>query len=136
MAQNLEALAGGPALVIQVADQNVTISPIRVKELAAFARAVRPVADMFIGDKWAQTNDGIFLALVENPKALIQSTAIGARMPEEWVAGLSIPELVRLAGAIVAVNTDFFVRAVMPEVKLAADRVIASMMAGSDSLPG
>jgi hypothetical protein len=137
MSEALEQLAGGPVLRVSVAGEEIPVSPIRTVELVAFARAVRPIVSdgVFSGDA-VNVPDVVMGLVVEHPEALIQAVSVGVRMPVQWVESLSVPDLISLAGAVIAVNTDFFVRAVMPALSVAIERVTAAMMTGSAPRPG
>ena len=93
------------------------LTPIRVGELPAFAKAVQPAAvGLSASPDW--------LALMaEHGEAVIEAVAIASRRPKEWVAGLGLDEAVRLAEAVFEVNADFFIQRVLPSLTEAATRI-------------
>ncbi len=129
---DLQALVGGPALLVQVAGEAVAITPVRVAELERFAHAIAPLLD----DLAAAENDTLDVIgmLRRHPGPVIDAVVVGARKPRVWVEALGVDELVELAGAIAAVNADFFTRAVIPALTRAMTR-LAGPAAGSPLPP-
>lgn len=135
MADELDLLAGGPEVVLQVGETSVRVSPIRVRELAAFTRAVQPV----LGEIHHELQGGDFLGAAMRLAAyhaehVVDIVAVGARIEREWVLDRSVPELLELLGAVLSVNMDFFVRAVMPSLQAAVARIAATLESGSRPL--
>jgi len=111
----LEKIAPVP-ITITVAGESLTISPIKTRELPRMLKAVKPIAaEIQAGD--------IAGALLANADCLVEAVAIGARKPRAWVDELELDDLVQLASAVLEVNGDFFVRAVLPGATEAMNRV-------------
>ena len=110
------ALPPVPALV-EIAGEHIDLTPLKVGEVPAFARAVQPIAaSLSASPDW--------LALMaEHGEAVIAAIAVATRRPIEWVAGLDLDEAVRLAEAVFGVNADFFIRRLLPSVTQAAARI-------------
>lgn len=104
-------------LSIEIAGERIDLTPLKVGEVPAFARAVQPIA---VG--LSASPDWLAL-LAEHGEAVIAAIAIATRRPVEWVAGLDLDEAVRLAEAVFAVNADFFIRRLLPSVTQAAARI-------------
>lgn len=117
------ALPPVPASV-DIAGQTLDITPLRVGELPAFARAVRPVAQ-----KLSAEPDWLLL-LSAHGDAVIDAVAIACRQPRDWVAALAIDDAIHLAEAIFEANSDFFIRRVVPEVTRVSAR-IGTLMPGA-----
>lgn len=135
MADELDLLAGGPEVVLQVGGEVVRVTPIRVRELAPFTRAVAPI----LGEIRRELTEGDFGAAALRLAAfhtehLVDIVASGGRLDREWVLDRSVPELIELTGAVFAVNSDFFVRAVMPALQAAVERIAATIEGGSRQL--
>ncbi|MGH8572894.1 MAG: hypothetical protein ACREX8_10000, partial [Gammaproteobacteria bacterium] len=93
---------------IDIDGETIEISPLRIGELPAFTRAIRPFAEQLTGEMdWPSL-------IADHGEAVLQALAIAARRPCSWVEGLAIDEAIRLADALLEVNADFFVRAVTP----------------------
>ena len=104
-------------LSIEIAGERIDLTPLKVGEVPAFARAVQPIAaSLSASPDW--------LALMaEHGEAAIAAIAVATRRPVEWVAGLDLDEAVRLAEAVFGVNADFFIRRLLPIVTQAAARI-------------
>ena len=104
-------------LSIEIAGERIDLTPLKVCEVPAFARAVQPIA---VG--LSASPDWLAL-LAEHGEAVIAAIAIATRRPVDWVAGLDLDEAVRLAEAVFGVNADFFIRRLLPSVTQAAARI-------------
>lgn len=102
---------------VEIAGERIDLTPLKVGEVPAFARAVQPIAASL-----SASPDWLAL-LAEHGEAAIAAIAIATRRPVEWVAGLDLDEAVRLAEAVFAVNADFFIRRLLPSVTQAAARI-------------
>jgi len=102
---------------VEIAGEHIDLTPLKVGEVPAFARAVQPIAaSLSASPDW--------LALMaEHGEAAIAAIAVATRRPVEWVAGLDLDEAVRLAEAVFGVNADFFIRRLLPSVTQAAARI-------------
>ena len=110
------ALPPVPASV-EVAGEHIELTPIKVGEVPAFARAVQPIAaSLSASPDW-------LAILAEHGEAVIAALAIATRRPVDWVAGLDLDEAVRLAEVVFGVNADFFIRRLLPSVTQAAARI-------------
>ena len=105
-----------PAFV-EITGERIDLTPIKVGDLPAFARAVQPIAaGLSASPDW-------LALLAEHGEAVIATIAIATRRPVVWVAGLDLDEAVRLAEAVFGVNADFFIRRLLPSVTQAAARI-------------
>ena len=110
------ALPPVPASV-EIAGERIELTPIKVGEVPAFARAVQPIAaSLSASPDW-------LAILAEHGEAVISALAIATRRPVDWVAGLDLDEAVRLAEVVFGVNADFFIRRLLPSVTQAAARI-------------
>ncbi len=102
---------------VEIAGERIDLTPLKVGEVPAFARAVQPIAaSLSVSPDW-------LALLAEHGEAAIAAIAIATRRPVEWWAGLDLDEAVRLAEAVFAVNADFFIRRLLPSVTQAAARI-------------
>ena len=110
------ALPPVPAFV-EIAGEHIELTPLKVGEVPAFARAVQPIAaSLSASPDW-------LAILAEHGEAVIAALAIATRRPVDWVAGLDLDEAVRLAEVVFGVNADFFIRRLLPSVTQAAARI-------------
>ncbi len=102
---------------IEMAGEVLELSPLKVGELPAFVRAIRPLVQ-HLGTEvdwlalFAERGDDVLTAL-----------AMAIRRPRAWVADLSLDAAIRLAEAVFEVNADFFIRQVTPALLRLAGRV-------------
>lgn len=115
-AQTFAALPPVPTSIF-IGGEPIEITPLKVGELPAFARAVRPVAA-----KLAPDPDWLRL-LSEDGESVILALAIACRRPPDWVAALAVDEAIRLGEAVFQANADFFIRRVVPEITQMSARV-------------
>ncbi len=109
MEPTFAALAPLPTSLL-IGGETLEIVPLKVGELPAFARAVRPIAAKLGPDPdWLQL-------LSEDGEAVILAVAIACRRAPDWVAGLAVDEAVCLGEALFQVNADFFIRRVVPQI--------------------
>jgi hypothetical protein len=115
----LDTFAALPPVVtsIMIGSERIELTPIKVGEIPAFARAVRPVAACL-----SASPDWLAL-LAEHGEAVIEAVSIASRRPTEWVVGLDLDEAVRLAEAVFEVNADFFIRRLLPSLTETATRI-------------
>ncbi len=111
--KTLEKIVQTP-IRIDIADERLSLTPIKTRELPAMMRAIAPIlAEIQSGD--------ILGALATNADSMVEAVSIGSRKPREWVDELDLDDLVAVAGAVLEVNADFFVRAVLPMLTQAVE---------------
>lgn len=101
-------------VALLVADEALELTPLKVGELPAFTRAIRPFAERL------GTEPDWLALLAEHGEAVLAALAIASRRPRTWIDGLDLDEAIRLAEALLEVNADFFVRRVSPQIARAA----------------
>lgn len=104
-------------VMLDVGGESLEITPIRVGEVPALIKAVRP----FAGQLSAEPDWLVLLA--EHGESLLCALAVAARRERAWVERLSLDDAVRLAAALFEVNADFFVRRIAPKVGDLAQRL-------------
>lgn len=106
----LEQLTATPQ-ALQIAGENLLISPLKVGQLPTFLRALQPLLTHFGGTEI----DWLGL-LAERGDDLLCALAVACKKPIEWVQDLSADEALLLAAKVVEVNADFFTRTVLPQL--------------------
>lgn len=114
-------------VTLDIGGERIELTPLRVGDVPAFARAVQPVATSL-----SASPDWLAL-LAEHGEAVIEAVAIASRRPVDWVTNLALDDAVRLAEAVFAVNADFFIQRVLPSLTEAATRVSQTLAA---QIPG
>lgn len=118
------ALPPVPASLV-IGGERLTLTPLKIGEVPAFARAVQPLVSS-ISASLSASPDWLAL-LADHGEAVIEAVAIASRRPNEWVTGLELDDAVRLSEAVFEVNADFFIRRVLPSMTEAAARIGARM---------
>lgn len=114
-------------VTLVIGSERLELTPLKVGDVPAFARAVQPVAASL-----SASPDWLAL-LAEHGEAVIDAVAIASRRPPEWVTNLALDDAVRLAEAVFEVNADFFIQRVLPSLTEAATRVSQTLGA---KIPG
>ena len=134
MADDLDVIDPAPRRV-RFRGEDLALRPLRMGDLPAFSRLVRPVIAEFVGGQhpqWADNDDLMILELTElHGESIIHAAAIATGRPVAWIADVeSTAELVALVQEIVEVNRDFFIRAMMAEMRAPAQA--PALSAGQD----
>ena len=117
MTENLFAALPPVPESLVIGGETLDITPLKVGELPAFARAVRPLAGRLGPDPdWLRL-------LSDDGESVILALAIACRRPPEWVAGLALDDAIRLAEAVFGANADFFIRRVLPAITQLSTRI-------------
>ena len=112
-------------VTLVIGGERLELTPLKVGDVPAFARAVQPVAASL-----SASPDWLAL-LAEHGEAVIDAVAIASRRPPEWVTNLALDDAVRLAEAVFEVNADFFIQRVLPSLTEAATRINQTLGARS-----
>lgn len=119
-------------VTVAVGGREVAVTPIKVRELPAFASVVEPLLQDIT------SGAGVAALMTRDVESLIKAVAIGARLERAFVDDLELDELLNLAAAVLEVNADFFVRRLAPALNLAVERIgarVAGSMLSSGSSP-
>jgi hypothetical protein len=123
---SLEKIAPIPVR-LDVAGERLSLTPIKTKELPALMKTIMPVfGEIASGD--------ILGAIMANADAAIESTAICIRKDRAWLDDLELDDLVRVAGAAMEVNADFFASAILPTLTVTIERIKA-VLGPKQSMP-
>lgn len=121
MTDDLDVLDPAPRRVA-FRGEVLELRPLRLGDLPAFSRAVRPVIAEFAGDRhpeWEDNDERMVLDMAElHGEAIIAAAAIATGRPAEWVAAAdNTADVLGLVRAIVEVNHDFFIQAMMAVIR-------------------
>lgn len=121
MGQGLEAFIPTPREVT-VGGRSLSILPLRMGRVPAFARAIAPALPLL-------TEGKLDAAIVKHSGAIREAVVIGI---ETEAAGKFVDELwphefMHLAEVVFEVNVDFFARHVLPEMRVAAAKLTAAI---------
>ena len=105
---------------IEIAGKAVKISPLKIRQIPGFSRAIGPVSTMLFGGD-------MMGAIAMHGEGLIKAVAIAIEQTEDWIGDLPPDEFLHLATAVVEVNGDFFVRRVRPALEETIEKVTKVM---------
>ncbi|MDI6750045.1 MAG: hypothetical protein QMD73_07710 [Rhodocyclaceae bacterium] len=109
--------------------RGLAIQPVSVGDLPAFLKAIEPVVkELASGD--------VLGALMRHADAVIEATAIGAKVDRAWLEAQQPDVLVDLASKIIEANADFFVQRVLPVIQATAERLGQIASGGTSGSPG
>jgi hypothetical protein len=115
------------AVAAEFNGKQVHIAPLKVGQLPAFARAIKPlggaIEDIATGRK-ALGIASLLELIADHADAVIDATAIGSGLTRAEIEDGSPDQLVELAAKVLKVNADFFKGRLTPEVVAAAVKVM------------
>lgn len=115
----LETLYQPKVIDVVVRGGTVSVAPLTVGQIPAFARALRPLVPALQGG----AADWLGL-IADHGEAVIEACSIATEMKHEDLGGLPPDEFFALAEAVIEVNMDFFTRRLTRAVEQAADRIV------------
>lgn len=116
--KSLDQALGGPTQRVMVKGKEVEISPMKMRSLVAFAKAIKPIrAELAaISDELTFQNLADLLATGTDLFDAVEA-ACGVQRAE--LEELDLAEFIELAATVLSVNADFFVKRVAPALKTA-----------------
>lgn len=118
-----EAVISPPVVKVTAGGESLEITPVRVKQLVAFGRAIKPaipaVIKTFDASDAASEGDQATLIVglvADHGDEIQQAVAIATGKGTAWVGDLNMADFIRLIGAVLQVNSDFFRNAILVEV--------------------
>lgn len=121
--EELEKLINEPALLV-VRGETLEITPITVRQVPAFAKAIKPVLGALGGRELSAAT--VLDLMGDQGDALIQAVGIATGKPLEWFDGLALDDFLALAVRVIEVNAYFFAQRVAPALMTALSRLPGS----------
>lgn len=109
--------------------REIEVMPLRVKQLAAFSKAIRPALSLLISGQFA-------LAAEEHFDGLAQAVSIGTGVSVEELESAWGDEFVSLLRVVVEGNLDFFVRRLAPALQSLVPVLVAIRPPSAGAMPG
>lgn len=109
------------------AGEALELRPLKVRQMAAVARAAAPLAGVLAGMARGGPLDAMALAAQGDELAALL-VALTER-PAQWVGELPLDDLVGLLSEALAVNVDFFSSRLQPAIERAAGRITTTFSA-------
>lgn len=127
MMDDLEALIP-PTRDVTVGGRTITVTPLRLRQLPGFTKAMQPFAPALLAEKWLAVAS-------DHADELADALAIATGEPRDFIADLTLDDVIKLAREVVVMNADFFARRVMPEIKAAMIDVQRVLTAAAGQQP-
>jgi Family of unknown function (DUF6631) len=110
---------------VRIDGEPIEITPLMVKQIGAFSRAIRPLAGdisrLFSKPEQAdnqETTDFILRMVASHADEVIEAVAIATGKPAAWVGDLMPDDLCFLVLKIIEVNADFFASRLAPGLEM------------------
>lgn len=124
-----------PTQTIDLTGRTVTISPFKFYQLPTVMKKIRPVyghlAELVSKSKGSMDISLVMEAMEVGGEELMELIATSANVDKAFMETLEMDEGVKLTAAFIEVNLSFFVQKVLPEFKVAMDRMVAATGAKS-----
>ncbi len=110
---------------LTVGENEITIKPLKIGQLAKFAKAIKPVMGKISGIEFTQDQIANLIVdlMIDHSDNLLEMISIATKLTKEQVEDLDPDVFLEIVAAIIEVNSDFFIRKVLP--------MIAKTMSGS-----
>lgn len=105
----LEQLVGPEPAELTIGGETLSIPPIKVKQLPAFARAAQPLFERLGNGEHLDLK-----LLVSEIERVIEMVVVATGRERAWVDSLDLDQLIVLAEKIVEVNAAFFGQRTLP----------------------
>ncbi len=102
--------------------RQITVAPLKVGQLPAFARAVKPIGgavEALATGREALTLAAMLDLIADHGEAIIDAVAIASGVPAHELADATPDQLIELAAVCLEVNADFFGRRLTPALRAA-----------------
>ena len=129
MSADLEVIAPTPT-VATFKGRDIPISPLKVGQIPAFARAIKP-----IGGAIGQTGvdvASIMLLVADYGENIVEAVSIASGVSVDELNDSTADELVGLASSVLKVNADFFRGRLTPAILAAVQAHQAQPAKGGD----
>jgi len=115
---------------IVVGGKTLAITPLKVRQIPAFVRAIAPAANLLTSGRIAE-------AVALHGEGIATSMTVACDESEEFIGELLGDEFLSLVSAVMEVNGDFFARRVVPQITAIQEKAERAAMAmnGATSLP-
>jgi hypothetical protein len=114
--KSLDLALGGPKREMTVAGKTIELVPMKMKQLAAFSKAIQPIKAQIAGLAGDLTFANIADLLAAGDD-LFKAVEIASGVDRKTLEDMDAAQFIELAGATLTVNADFFVQRVAPALK-------------------
>ncbi|MCQ9378800.1 DUF6631 family protein [Methyloversatilis sp. XJ19-49] len=112
----LEAIEPSDIRTVPTSAGDITVEPLRIGQLPAFARAIRQCGGLLLAVADGTDPDSMLFHIAEHGDAIIEACAVATRQDAKSIAALPPDEFIAVIAAVIGVNRDFFARRMNPEL--------------------
>lgn len=129
--EGLEVLFPAAPGSVTVADRVVAVPSLKVRQYAAFQKAVAPIMGFVMAGRYLE-------AITHQTAASCETVMAATGVEEDWLGDLGPDQLMHLLAAVCEVQIDFFVRRLQTTQNELGDRWWARLLAlgGAQPSPG
>ena len=122
---------------LTVAGVTLTLTPLVMRDLPAFQRAIRPIVAALKGVDLADGLDFARVqgALLENLDATLEAVAIMSKADRPWLEGLAVDDFITLTARALRINADFFMTRILPTLNRELEDLVATLTTGRTGSP-
>jgi len=127
-----EAIVDLRGTEFNVRGEKIMVVPIVIGQIPGLLKAVKSLAPLF--SSAPPSADMLTSMMDTDADAVIDIIAVALNKPRAWVNQVPPDEFIELAGAVLEVNVDFFMKRVLPALRDAMKRLpesLAQKMAGA-----
>jgi len=115
---------------VAVGGHRIEILPLRVRQIAAFSKAIAPAMPMILADDLPG-------AVVGHADAVRDACCVATGLDPDEIDGLFADDFMELVATVYTVNLDFFHQRVLPVLRATQERIVAARaLHGERSSPG
>lgn len=139
----LAVLEDARRTVVEFRGEKIEVTPLRIKQVAAFTRAVAPIVEAIGATRAASLaaeEDGLAQAMLtlgfieQHSAAVTAAVAAAVGRDPDWIGEGDLAEFYSLTVAVVRVNLDFFRSSLLPLLGVAERAAVLSLL-GSGRTP-
>ena len=126
---------------LTLAGVTLTLTPLVMRDLPAFQRAIHPIVGALQGVDLADGLDFARVqgALLEHLDATLDAVALMSKADRPWLEGLAVDDFITLTARALRINADFFMTRILPTLNRELEDLVATLTArgtGSSLPPG
>jgi hypothetical protein len=117
--------------------RQITVAPLKVGQLPAFARAIKPISgavEAIATGRAALTVEAMLDIIADHGEAIIDAVALASGVSVAELSESTPDQLIELAAVCLEVNADFFARRLTPAIR-AAGQAVRAPAAGAGPTP-
>lgn len=115
----MEVLSPTTEEVVLSTGERVTVRPVVLRQLSAFAAAVAPIANTVAAQPPGASEAALLVMVLQHGDSLAEALTITTSLPEDRVGELGMDDTLALALAVFRVNKEVFLKRLLPMLQQA-----------------